>query len=314
MMNKAVLITGCAGFIGSHVTDYFLANDYRVVGYDIFTYAGKESNLSKTMGHMNFTLVRGSINNTSMLENTVRQNNIEWIINLAAETHVDNSIKSCDVFLQTNVLGTKSVLDVCMNTGAKLLHFSTDEVYGVPFGWQSFKEDASLNPKNPYSASKAAADHLIFAYANTYGLQYLMVRPSNNFGPRQHREKLLPKVIENLKNGKKIPVYGDGSQIREWTFVKATAAATLHILENSKMNEIYNITSGEFRTNIDVISLVHQTMKLIGSDYIEYVPDRLGHDFRYSINGDKLSALGFSIPKNFEEMIKQTIEESDIDT
>jgi dTDP-glucose 4,6-dehydratase len=266
-------------------------------------------NLKFAVSHPRFTLVEGSINDTKLLEETVRKHDAKWIVNLAAETHVDNSIKSCDVFLQTNVLGTKSVLDVCRNTGTKLLHFSTDEVYGVPHGWVSFVEESSLNPKNPYSASKAAADHLIMAYANTYGLQYIMVRPSNNFGPRQHEEKFLSKMIKNLLAGKKIPVYGDGLQIREWTFVKTTAAATKFILENSKMNEIYNITTGEFMRNIDVVNKVCEMVQLHAPDFIEHVPDRLGHDFRYSINADKLKRLGFKISDNFDSMLWDTIKE-----
>jgi dTDP-glucose 4,6-dehydratase len=309
-MGDVVVITGCAGFIGSHVADHFLANGYTVVGYDAFTYAGKIENLKFATSHPQFSLIEGSINDTVLLEETVRKSGAKWIINLAAETHVDNSIRSCDVFLQTNILGTKSILDVCRSTGTKLLHFSTDEVYGVPSGQDSFKEDANLNPKNPYSASKAAGDHLIAAYANTYGLQYIIVRPSNNFGPRQHEEKFLPKMIKNLLSGKKIPVYGDGSQIREWTFVKTTAAATRFILENSKMNETYNITTGEFMRNIDVINRVCEMVNLHAADFIEYVPDRLGHDFRYSINADKLKKLGFNMQSEFPERLWETVQET----
>jgi dTDP-glucose 4,6-dehydratase len=309
-MGDVVVITGCAGFIGSHVADHFLANGYSVVGYDAFTYAGKIENLKFATSHPQFSLIEGSINDTVLLEETVHKSGAKWIINLAAETHVDNSIRSCDVFLQTNILGAKSILDVCRSTGTKLLHFSTDEVYGVPSGQDSFKEDANLNPKNPYSASKAAGDHLIAAYANTYGLQYIIVRPSNNFGPRQHEEKFLPKMIKNLLSGKKIPVYGDGSQIREWTFVKTTAAATRFILENSKMNETYNITTGEFMRNIDVINRVCEMVNLHAADFIEYVPDRLGHDFRYSINADKLKKLGFNMQSEFPERLWETVQET----
>jgi dTDP-glucose 4,6-dehydratase len=307
---NAIIVTGCAGFIGSHVTDHFLSNGYTVIGYDAFTYAGKMENLKFATSHPRFTLIKGSINDTKLLEDTVKNYNPKWIVNLAAETHVDNSIKSCDVFLQTNVLGTKSVLDVCSNRGVQLLHFSTDEVYGVPNGGNSFIEDSLLNPKNPYSASKAAADHLIMAYANTYGLQYIIVRPSNNFGPRQHEEKFLPKIIKNLLAGKKIPVYGDGSQIREWTFVKTTAAATRFILENSKMNETYNITTGEFMRNVDVVNRVCEMVNLYAPDFIEYVADRLGHDFRYSINSDKLKRLGFEFCDEFEKRLWETIQET----
>ena len=307
-MSDTVLITGCAGFIGSHVTDNFVSNGYRVIGYDAFTYAGKLKNLSSSINSNNFTLITGSINDTALLEKTVKDNNVKWIINLAAETHVDNSIKSCDVFLQTNILGTKSVLDVCRNTGVKLLHFSTDEVYGVPLEDQSFTENDPLKPRNPYSASKAAADHLIFAYANTYDIKYIIVRPSNNFGPRQHEEKFLPKMISNLLSARKIPVYGDGSQIREWTFVKSTADATRFILENSELNQVYNITSGEFKKNIDVVHRVCEMVQLFAFDFIEYVPDRLGHDTRYSIDASKMNSLGYKIQDNFDSCLWKTIE------
>jgi dTDP-glucose 4,6-dehydratase len=307
-MSDTVLITGCAGFIGSHVVDNFIANGYNVIGYDAFTYAGKMENLSEAIGRNTFTLVTGSINDTALLEKTVKDNNVKWIINLAAETHVDNSIKSCDAFLQTNVLGMKSVLDVCKNTDVKLLHFSTDEVYGVPSENQSFNETDSLNPRNPYSASKAASDHLIFAYANTYGIKYIIVRPSNNFGPRQHEEKFLPKMITNLLSGRKIPVYGDGSQVREWTFVKSTANATRFILENSPLNQVYNITSGEFWKNIDVVHRVCEMVQLFALDFIEFVPDRLGHDVRYSIDASKMNSLGYKIQDSFDSCLWETIQ------
>lgn len=309
MESKTILITGCAGFIGSHVTEEFIANGYKVIGYDSFTYAGKLSNLNNIRKDKNFSLHIGSINHTDRLRQLVLDNKCEWIVNLAAETHVDNSIKSCDEFLSTNILGTKSVLDVCKDTGANLLHFSTDEVYGVPIDGESFTEESPLKPRNPYSASKAAADHLIAAYANTHGLKYLMVRPSNNFGPRQHEEKFLPKMIGNLSTGKKIPVYGDGSQVREWTFVESTAKATRFVLENSPLNHVYNITSGKFMKNIDVVNRVCEMMNLHANDFIEYVPDRLGHDVRYSIDCSKLNALGYRIDDDFDAMLWKTIRE-----
>ena len=303
------MITGCAGFIGSHVTEEFLAKGYNVVGYDCFTYAGKTANLEQLRKNPRFSLQIASINDEKRLVDVALDNKCEWIINLAAETHVDNSIRSCDEFLNTNVLGTKSVLNACKTTGMKLLHFSTDEVYGVPVEGESFTEDSPLKPRNPYSASKAAADHLIAAYANTYGLKYVIVRPSNNFGPRQHEEKFLPKMIRNLLSAKKIPVYGDGSQVREWTYVKSTAAATRFILESSPLNNIYNITSGKFMKNIDVVNRVCEMVQLYAPDFIEYVPDRLGHDIRYSIDCAKLNQLGFSIDDDFDAMLWNTIQE-----
>lgn len=304
------MVTGCAGFIGSHVTEEFIANGYTVIGYDAMTYAGKMSNLRNVEDNPNFKLVVESINETEVLTHVALQHKCEWIVNLAAETHVDNSIRSCDEFLFTNVLGTKSVLNACRTTGMKLLHFSTDEVYGVPAEGESFTEESPLKPRNPYSASKAAADHLIAAYANTYGLKHLIIRPSNNFGPRQHEEKFLPKMIRNLLSNRKIPVYGDGSQVREWTYVKSTAAATRFILENAPIDNIFNITSGKFMRNIDVLSNVCSIMGFDPSDSVEFVADRLGHDVRYSIDGFKLNRLGFNINDDFLAKLSETIEES----
>lgn len=309
-MSSKILVTGCAGFIGSHVAEEFIANGYKVIGYDSFTYAGKLSNLNNIRKDNNFSLHIGSINDTDRLRQLVLDNKCEWIVNLAAETHVDNSIKSCDEFLHTNVLGTKSVLDVCKDTGVNLLHFSTDEVYGVPVDGESFTEESPLKPRNPYSASKAAADHLIAAYANTHGVKYIIVRPSNNFGARQHSEKFIPTILRCLKEKKKIPLYGNGSQIREWTNVSETAKAVLFLLEKGKNGEIYNITSEYHISNLEVVDKICKRLNLSIEDVVEYVPDRLGHDFKYAISQQKINKLGYVINSNFDSDIDQLILET----
>ena len=306
--NRTILVTGCAGFIGSHVTDELLEAGYRVIGYDAFTYAGKESNLKKANEYSTFTLVRGDINDSSLLSSTIKKYSVDCIINLAAETHVDNSIKSSDVFVNTNIMGVKTILDICRETSCLLVHFSTDEVYGVsPLG-MPFKETDALNPRNPYSATKAAADHMIFAYANTYGIKYIVIRPSNNFGSRQHSEKFIPTIMNSIMVGKKIPLYGKGNQIREWTSVVETAKATRFILENSKDNQIYNITSGMHLRNKDVIILICKELGISAEDHIEYVQDRLGHDLRYAVSSEELHKLGYFVSVDFSGDLRGVIE------
>jgi dTDP-glucose 4,6-dehydratase len=246
---------------------------------------------------------------------------------LAAESHVDRSIVSPLDFVYTNVIGTVNLLNTAKeywkgdlsyekaheggwekSRDHLFYHISTDEVYGSLGKEGLFKETTAYDPNSPYSASKAASDHLIFAYANTYGIKYIIVRPSNNFGPRQHEEKFLPKMITNLLSGRKIPVYGDGSQVREWTFVKSTANATRFILENSPLNQVYNITSGEFWKNIDVVHRVCEMVQLFALDFIEFVPDRLGHDVRYSIDASKMNSLGYKIQDSFDSCLWETIQ------
>lgn len=309
-MNKPnLLITGCAGFIGSHATDYFLEKGYNVDGVDCFTYAGKIKNIQHQYENPNFKLFNTNICNTAAIMEICLLRDIKWIINFAAETHVDNSIRSCDSFIKSNIQGVKSLLEVCKETDARLFHISTDEVYGdIKKG--SFKEKDNFNPKNPYSATKAAAEHMVEAYANTYGVDYLMVRPSNNFGPRQHQEKFIPTIMRNLMEGKKIPIYGTGLNIREWTYVKDTARAIEHILLNSKFNKVYNISSSNEQENLQIVKKITNLLDKDFENSIEFVPDRLGHDFRYSVNAKKLSSLGFDLDgqEGFDDNLKETIQ------
>ena len=308
-MNKPnLLITGCAGFIGSHAVDYFLEKGYKVDGVDCFTYAGTASNLRNHYTNPDFKLFNVNICDTDKILEICQLRSINWIINFAAETHVDNSIRSCDAFIKSNIEGTKSLLEVCKETGARIFHISTDEVYGdIKAG--SFEEGDHLNPKNPYSATKAAAEHMVRPYANTYGVEYLMVRPSNNFGPRQHQEKFIPTIMRNLLKGNKIPIYGTGRNIREWTYVKDTPRAIEHILLNSEFNKVYNISSSNEQENLEIVKKITSVLNKDFENSITFVPDRLGHDFRYSVNADKLEDLGFTLngSDNFEENLKETM-------
>jgi len=301
-----VLITGCAGFIGSHAVDHFLSEGYSVIGVDCLTYAGDMKNLKLALESEKFSFFKDDICNTSNIIELCENYNIKWIINFAAETHVDNSIDSCTGFIHSNIAGVHSLLECCRLTKTMLFHISTDEVYGsIKLG--SFNENSKLNPRNPYSATKAAAEHIITSYHNTHDINFLMARPSNNFGPRQHREKFIPTILRSIKAGKRIPVYGDGKNIRDWLYVKDNVAAIQFILENSKLNETFNITLGDERSNIETVEIILDVMKKEFKESVEFVPDRLGHDFRYSIDNSKLASLGFSRRTNFRDQIEETI-------
>lgn len=289
-----ILITGCAGFIGSHVVEEFLkCGNYRIFGFDKLTYAGNLNNLSKSKKDQNFKFIKGDICDHKHMSQICKDNKIKWIINLAAETHVDNSIISCKNFIKTNIEGTSVILKICKDQNINLLHFSTDEVYGTKLKGV-FKESDILNPKNPYSATKAAADHLIKSFENTYNINSVIVRPSNNYGPRQHKEKLLPKIIDCIRKNKKIPIYGNGKQTREWTYVKDTAKAVKFILENATFGEIYNITSSYELENIELVKIVTEKLNVNYKNNVVFIKDRLGHDKRYAISNKKLKKLGYS--------------------
>ena len=303
-----VMITGCAGFIGSHAVDLFLEKRYSVVGVDCFTYAGRSGNILHQNGNPNFKMINTDICSTDAISEICDFRKIDYIINFAAETHVDNSIRSASKFIHSNIDGVRSLLEVCRRTGVKLFHVSTDEVYGSTVEG-SFHEDDKLNPKNPYSATKAAAEHLITAYHNTYGIEYVMVRPSNNFGPRQHGEKFLPTIVRSILQNKKVPVYGDGSNIREWLFVQDNVKAVEFILQNTEMNQTYNISSNKEMTNIQIVKKVCDILGKQPDEVIEFVEDRPGHDFRYSVANDKLMSLGFNDFSSFDESLNKTVKE-----
>ena len=305
-----VLITGVAGFIGSHAADAFLLdNAYSVIGVDKFTYAAKEENIFEAKKSKLFKLYKEDICNLKSIKRICEHEKIEWIINFAAETHVDNSIESSEDFLQTNINGVVSLLEVCRLLEINLLHISTDEVYGSKLSG-SFKEDDKLDPRNPYSATKASAEHLIKSYENTHGVKNIIVRPSNNFGPRQHSEKFLPTILTSIKNREQIPIYGKGRQIREWLYVKDSVKAIKFILENGSLGEIYNITSNNEMENLNFVNKVYNVFDPDTEKKVKFVKDRPGHDFRYSISNKKLTDLGFCEFTRLEEAIKETVDAS----
>ena len=307
---KTIMVTGCAGFIGGHVTERLLSDGYDILGVDCLTYAGNMDLMDRLQNshksHFTFDQKRIGELSSSELEH------VDLVVNLAAETHVDNSIKSSDPFVQTNIVETHHLLEKCRESNTPILHFSTDEVYGVVLDG-SFCETDPLKPKNPYSATKAAIDHLITSYQNTYGLQSTIIRPSNNFGPRQNDEKFIPTITRSIRNQNKIPVYGEGQQVREWTYVKHTAAAVSFLcnklLQGECFGEIFNFGTSIEMKNVD---LVKKLCKIIGvsfEDSVEFVTDRPGHDFRYSVNCKKISNLGFLVEPNINKELEETLEE-----
>mgnify|MGYP001477956630 CR=1 FL=1 len=302
-----ILVTGCAGFIGSHMADLLIENGHEVVGIDCFTYAGKASNIQHLYDHPRFKMWNKNICSTAFIKEVCELRDIDWIINFAAESHVDNSIKDVDPFVRSNIQGVISLLDICRSTGTKLLHISTDEVYGSTIDG-SFKEDDVLNPKNPYSASKAAAEHFVKSYHNTYNTTYKMVRMSNNFGPRQHNEKLIPTVVRCIENSTKIPVYGNGKNVRDWFYVKDCVKMIYEVLCSGKENEVYNLTHCNELENIDVITTICDIMNVDPSEAITFVDDRPGHDFRYSISNKKVRDLKVSPPTGFQEALRKTVD------
>jgi dTDP-glucose 4,6-dehydratase len=303
-----VIITGGAGFIGGTAVQHFVDSGDEVLNIDKLTYAGKKENVTVS------SFVKLDICSSDSLFNIVKDYKPDCIVHFAAETHVDNSISDCKEFIHTNVEGTASVLDVCRRTKTKLCHISTDEVYGPAFD-KPFTEDDRLNPMNPYSATKAAADMMIQAYRNTYGIEYLIVRPSNNYGPGQHKEKFIPKLLDCIINKKEFPLYGAGDQEREWTYVKDTAKRVRNLLTCHKTtwNSIYNLSSGITLTNIDaaqrVISLYNEIngSNVLLNEVVKTSDDRPGHDKKYWISSKKLNdILGNSYTK-FDTGLREII-------
>ena len=304
MTKNNILITGCAGFIGSHALDLLLKKGCTVVGIDKMTYAGKSSNLKP---HQNFKFYELDICSTSKIKSIAQENEIECIIHFAAESHVDNSILGDNCFIDSNITGTKSLMEICKDLKISMCHISTDEVYG-PIDNGSFSEQDKLSPQNFYSATKAAAEHIVRAYSNTFDIDYVMIRMSNNYGPRQNGEKFVPTIIRSLKKGDKIPVYGDGKNIRDWIYVKDSVKIIYNILQNANFNnETYNITFRDERNNIEVIQKILEYFNLHPDQCIEFVKDRLGHDSRYSITNDKMLEFVDFQKTNFSKGIEETI-------
>ena len=302
-----LFITGAAGFIGSNFVDYLMKTypDYKVKVYDALTYAGNIENLDHLRSNPNFEFAHKDIR--SMRDVTDNLDEGSTIIHFAAESHVDRSIMGADDFVTTNVNGTFTLLEAAKKKNVKLfIHISTDEVYGsIKDG--SFFETSPLNPSSPYSASKASSDLLALSYHITYGMPVIVTRSSNNYGPYQYPEKVIPLFITNAMEDKPLPLYGEGLNVRDWLYVEDNCKAIDAVLHKGKPGNVYNIGAGYEESNIDITYTILDIMKKPES-LIKKVPDRLGHDFRYSINFDKLKALGWRPENDFKTGIKKTIE------
>jgi len=303
-----VLVTGGAGFIGSNFVGMALTDQFpeisSVVVLDKLTYAGKLANLGENINNPRLDFVQGDICDADLVNKVAAK--VDAIINFAAESHVDRSIENSSDFVKTNVLGTHVLLEAAKNHEIhKFVQISTDEVYGSILEG-SWDENEPLSPNSPYSASKGAADLLVRAYFVTHGLNVNITRCSNNFGPRQDPEKLIPNFILTLKQGLKVPLYGDGLNVRDWLFVDDHCVGIYLVLTKGLAGEIYNIGGGTELTNIE---LTRKLLDLMGKDdsYIDYVKDRLGHDRRYSVNYAKIQGLGFVPNDSFEENLAQTV-------
>jgi dTDP-glucose 4,6-dehydratase len=304
-----VLVTGGAGFIGSNfvelaLTDQFSAID-SVVVLDKLTYAGKLENLDSVSSNPNFQFICGDICDSKLVDELI--SSVDCVINFAAESHVDRSIASSREFVETNVLGTQVLLDSAKKHAVqKFIQVSTDEVYGsIETG--SWDETFPLKPNSPYSASKAAADLLVQAYFVTHGLNVSITRCSNNFGPKQDHEKLIPNFISKLRGDLKVPVYGDGKNIRDWLYVEDHCEGIYVALTKGLPGEVYNIGGGTEMTNLE---LTQKLLTIMGksNDQIEYVIDRPGHDRRYSINSKKIESLGYAPKHTFDDRLERTVE------
>ncbi|KYD27689.1 dTDP-glucose 4,6-dehydratase [Parageobacillus toebii] len=306
-----LLVTGGAGFIGSNFVRYMLEKypNYKVVNYDLLTYAGNLENLKDVENHPNYTFVKGDINNRELVDYLVKTHEIDVIVNFAAESHVDRSITDPDIFVKTNVLGTQALLDVAKdNNIKKYVQISTDEVYGTLGETGYFTEETPLAPNSPYSASKAGGDLLVRAYHETYGLNVNITRCSNNYGPYHFPEKLIPLMITNALEGKELPIYGDGQNIRDWLHVKDHCAAIDLVIHKGRPGEVYNIGGHNERTNNEIVHLIVEKLG-VSKDLIKYVADRPGHDRRYAIDPTKImTELGWKPQYTFEKGIAETIQ------
>ncbi|MCL2520307.1 MAG: GDP-mannose 4,6-dehydratase [Spirochaetaceae bacterium] len=316
MLNN-LLITGGCGFVGSHFINFLFAHHLvnKVVNVDKLTYAADSDRL-KNLYNKNYIFIKADINNIKLISKLLIKYNIDTVVHFAAESHVDNSIKNPANFIKSNVNGTFSLLEAVRLSSSKIrFHYiNTDEVFGSAKAGQSFSEAAAYRPSSPYSASKAAAAHLVMAYRTTYGLAVTMSNSCNIFGEGQHNEKLIPKTIGCFLTAKAVPIYGDGQQRRTWLYADQHSRALWHILKYGELGQSYNLTSGYEMTNLHLIKLVAkllaQQTRQSETGYlnlITYIIDRLGHDSRYIITGDKLKQLNFSFNGNFEEELTKTI-------
>ena len=321
---KNIIITGGAGFIGSHVVRLFVNKypDYHIINVDKLTYAGNLANLKDIENKPNYTFVKADICDFETIMEIFKKYNVDGVIHLAAESHVDRSIKDPFTFARTNVIGTLSMLQAARMSwdgdweGKRFYHISTDEVYGaLEFDGTMFTEETRYNPHSPYSASKASSDHFVRAFHDTYGMPTIVTNCSNNYGPYQFPEKLIPLFINNIRHRKPLPVYGKGENVRDWLYVEDHARAIDLIFHKGKIAETYNIGGFNEWKNIDLIKVIINTVdRLLGRkegedlDLITFVTDRAGHDMRYAIDSTKLKKeLGWEPSLQFEEGIEKTV-------
>ncbi len=329
-MNKTILVTGCAGFIGSNFVPYFLEKyeEYEIVNLDLLTYAGNPENLKEVENHPRYRFVKGDICNRELVEYLFDAYNIRGVIHFAAESHVDNSIKNPGIFVETNVNGTYTLVDVAKNRwmqkpfvykeayeGCRFHHISTDEVYGTLGETGLFTETTPYAPNSPYSASKASSDMIVRSYHHTFGLDTIITNCSNNYGPKQHDEKLIPTIIRNALAGTPIPIYGDGKNIRDWLYVRDHCTGIDLAYHRGRAGETYNIGGRNERDNLYIVHKICEILdekvpaKKSYKELITLVEDRAGHDRRYAIDATKIeNELGWQAEENFESGILKTVE------
>jgi dTDP-glucose 4,6-dehydratase len=327
---NSILVTGGAGFIGSNLVEYLvnIYPDFKIVVVDSLTYAGDLNNLDAVKDYKNFTFVHGSITDRGLMERVFHHYIVHGVIHLAAESHVDNSISEPDVFIETNVKGTFTLLDVAYKywmekpfvykhgfENARFLHVSTDEVYGTLGETGLFTEKTPYAPNSPYSASKASSDMIVRSYHHTYGMNTVITNCSNNYGPHQHDEKLIPTVIRKALAGEEIPIYGDGKNIRDWLYVLDHCKGIDLVYDNGKSGEVYNIGGKNERDNNYIATKICELLDTLVPketsyrNQITYVKDRAGHDYRYAIDASKIeNELGWKAAENFESGILKTVE------
>jgi dTDP-glucose 4,6-dehydratase len=308
---KNILVTGGAGFIGSNYINHILTerDDYNIINLDNLTYAGNLENLKPSENKKNYTFIKGNISNSELVNYIFNKYKIKYVINFAAESHVDRSILGSEIFYRTNVIGTNVLLEISRrNEIEKFVQISTDEVYGSLGREGLFTENTSISPNSPYSSSKAAADIMVLAFYHTFKMPVVVTRCSNNYGPLQFPEKLIPLMITNALINKKLPVYGDGMNVRDWIYVIDHNKAIDLVLDKGRLGEVYNIGASNEMPNIKIIKLILEYLKK-SEDLIQYVKDRPGHDRRYAIDSSKIkNELAWKPCYSFETAITETIE------
>jgi dTDP-glucose 4,6-dehydratase len=304
---KTVLVTGGAGFIGANYVEFHLERypADKLIVFDKMTYAGRKENLNEFEPNQNFSFVQGDVCDRKAVDQAMK--GVDRVIHFAAESHVDRSIEGQTEFLETNILGTYNLLEAAKKENVeKFLMISTDEVYGSVEEGSSTESD-ELKPRNPYSASKAAADRLAYSYFATFNLPVLVTRASNNYGPKQFPEKVVPLFITNLLRGKKVPLYGDGKNIRDWLYVKDHCSAVDTVINKGELGETYNVGGNCELQNVELTHIILEALGK-GEEMIEYVKDRPGHDRRYSLDSSKLMALGWKPEHDFKQALQKTID------